>query len=171
MSGLGKGSGLPKKALPDERCFPADMLQDPVPGWPVEMPTGIRKDISGVSNIVRSFPHGEFTGVGFSLFVPKGMGLIHFRFVSSAGNKPEELAYASPRLWVKPHEEDWTGPSAVGWIKLPDQLVQSSTFTLTLKSVGAKTERYNQFELTRNLGGPGDLEADWLLHELGVTFS
>ena len=171
MSGLGKGGYLPTGVFLGERRFSADMLQTPCDDWPISHQAAIEEDISGVSDYVRCFPISRETGIGFALVIPENMRQIHVRCLSRPRNKPKHLSYVVARLSARSSDEAWIGPVAAGFIPIVDQSISSVDFTLTLAAVSAKAGGYNQFELTRNPGGPGDLQEDWLLHEIGVTFS
>jgi hypothetical protein len=155
----------------DERMFRSDMLMSPEDDWPVPLNALSIEDVSGITPIVRVFPDSDESGVGFSVFVPRKAAAMHLRLAARANISPPNPAGAKTviRLYAK-GDEGWSGPSALGYAEIPSsQILIDAEFTVNLRAMRIRSEKFVYFELTRHprLGG---LVGSLLLHGVGVTF-
>jgi len=176
MSGLGRsGTGVAEPlALGVERVWRPDMFQNPNRDWPVATTPLLVIDPKSNSRISRQFDPNTDTAIGFNLWVPEGAERAIFRIPYRAGEEPEEDGVVIPRLWARTGEDqEWRGPVSLGVIRVPpNDLFQTASFPMMLKTLFLEVGDYVQFLFARNAESRYDtLPENWNLMGLGVTFA
>ena len=178
MSGLGKrGSaggtvGSLQGVLGGERVYAADMLARPLSGWPVSADAPLTFDAQSQTKNARSFDSDADRAVAFSVRVPDGVTSIMLRIPGRVGTPQPGEVQVLLRMHARVGEGAWEGPQAVGILKCPNNLPQSTCYSVLLSALGISPGDDAQFLLSRNPSGASDtLDGGWLLYELGVNFA
>jgi hypothetical protein len=150
------------------------MFQNPNRDWPVATTPLLVVDGKSNSGVSRKFTPKADAGIGFNLWVPEGAERAIFRIPYRAGEEPEEEGTVIPRIWARTGEDqEWTGPVALGSIRVPpNDLFQTVSFPVMLRSLGLEVGDYVQFLFARSAESKYDtLPENWNLMGLGVTFA
>ena len=150
------------------------MFQNPNRDWPVATTPLLVVDAKSNSGVSRKFTPTAEAGIGFNLWVPEGAERAVFRIPYRAGADPEDEGTVVLRLWARTGEDqDWSGPACIGYVRAPsNDLFQTVSFPMMLKTLGLAVGDYVQFLFARNAGSKYDtLSENWNPMGLGVTFA
>lgn len=128
--------------------------------------------------VVRAFDDAVEEGIAFGFTIPSGATNMNIRLISRAAAAPGVVVGVAPILYARTVPNNapvtaWSAGSAFGPISIPTNTnFQYDNFTLSLISLGITDGTYVQFELTRDPVDPDDdLLGDWLLLEVGISFT
>lgn len=179
MSGLGKRAagggviGSLQGVLGGERVFTADMLQPPASEWPVSAVASIVPEPQSATSTAREYDNDQERAAAFSLRIPQGPPTkMLLRVPGRVGIDPPGETQVLLRLQARPSNGEWSNPQAVGILRMPNNMPQSTSFSILLSSLGVSAGDEAQFLLSRNPASASDtLDGRWLLYELGVNFA
>jgi len=155
-----------------ERCYCADMLQVPEAGWPVSADAPQTADVQSITSFARAFDDVVESGVGFSVTVPPAVTKLNLRLPGRILDGAPDERQVVLRVYARVVAGGWSGASALGIMKIPNDLPQSVSFSVLLAPLGVSPGDSVQLLLTRNSASPSDtLEGRWGLYEVGANFA
>lgn len=148
------------------------MLTRPGTGWPVSADAPLTFDAQSQTKNARAFDSDAEHATAFSLRVPADVTALMLRIPGRVGTPQPGEVQVLLRVHARVGEGAWSGPQAVGILKCPNNLPQSTCFSILLSALGVSPGDDAQFLLSRNPAGASDtLDGSWFLYELGVNFS
>lgn len=137
-------------------------------------------DPTYTSLLVRQFSDTSEQGVGTLLTVPPSASSVTFMIKGRAQTAPAATRVVQHRIYVRRFPNNnavpvWSGPIEMNNMIIPTNTnFQYFSQTFSLSSLGVNTEELFLLELTRRttgITGGTNLEGNWLLVELSVTFT
>ena len=154
-----------------ERCYCADMLQAPDAGWPISADAPQTSDVQSITSFARAFGSSVESGVGLYVTVPPVVTKLNLRLPGRILDGAPDERQVVLRVYARVGGV-WSGASALGILKIPNDLPQSVSLSTMLAPLGVGPGDSVQLLLTRNPASPSDtLEGRWGLYEVGVNFA